>query len=148
MIASGAPASKLALKIATYGIQFNLANAASNGVGATTNSATWSTQVCALTAANGWTVVNGYSAGSYAYQNTTWVGFNSKSLDIKKADYAERLGLFGVVMSDPFTSDDPNNSCGGGQYPILHEIHSVLQTCPPQKPDGQCDTNPCTISVI
>lgn len=36
MIASGAPESKLALKIATYGIQFNLANAANNRVGAVT----------------------------------------------------------------------------------------------------------------
>lgn len=92
--------------------------------------------------------MNGYTAGSYAYQNTTWIAFNDKSLDIRKAVYAERLGLFAIVMSDPFTSDDPINACGGGQYPILHEIHSVLQTCPPQKPADPCDSDPCTISVI
>lgn len=83
-------------------------------------------QVCELNNTNGWIVVRDEWKGSYAYNRKEWIAFDDRDLIRNKAYSVREHNLLGVA-SDSLDSDDPNNRCGYGRFPMLALVHSILQ---------------------
>jgi len=135
----GAPAEKLVLGIPTYGRGFSVqANSdmkpplPANG-GSTAGPITAEMgylgyqEICLNIKEKGWTLVND-EKGPYAYKGTQWVGFDTIDSAIVKAEYIKSKGLGGAMFWDVAT-DDFNNRCGDGKYPLIHSVGHVLNAC-------------------
>jgi chitinase len=66
-----------------------------------------------------------YYRAPYAYNDKIWIGFdNEESLSCKIA-FLKEMGLSGAMVW-ALENDDFKNRCGGGVYPLLHRVHSML----------------------
>lgn len=64
----------------------------------------------------------------YAFKNTEWIGYdNAQSITIKTT-YAKTKGLAGVMIWS-IESEDHQNVCGGGAYPLLNAVKKVFEVC-------------------
>lgn len=135
----GAPAKKLVLGIPTYGRGFSVqANSdmkpplAANG-GSTAGPITREAgylgyqEICINIKTKGWTLVTD-PKGPYAYKGTQWVGFDTIDSAKVKADYIKSKGLGGAMFWDVAT-DDFNNRCGGGKFPLIRSVNNALNGC-------------------
>jgi len=84
-------------------------------------------EICLNIKEKGWTLVND-EKGPYAYKGTQWVGFDTIDSAIVKAEYVKSHGLGGAMFWDVAT-DDFNNRCGDGKYPLIHSVGHVLNAC-------------------
>ncbi|XP_023347581.1 acidic mammalian chitinase isoform X3 [Eurytemora carolleeae] len=139
-LSKGAPKSKLVVGIPTYGQSWTLSGSStsigSSGSGAgsqgsiTQQAGFLSYQEICLNLKNGWTVVNDLtgSRGPYAYNGNQWVGYDDPAIAGLKAQYILDNDLGGAMFWD-LPSDDFNNRCGGGRYPIISAVDKVLTPC-------------------
>merc|ERR1719193_339539 len=135
----GAPAEKLVLGIPTYGRGFSVqansdmkpplpANGGSTAGPITAEKGYLGYQeICVNIKDKGWTLVND-EKGPYAYKGTQWVGFDTIDSAIVKAEYIKSKGLGGAMFWD-LATDDFNNRCGDGKYPLIHSVGHVLNAC-------------------
>ena len=86
-------------------------------------------EICVHIASQGWTKVSDPSGnmGPYAYKGNQWVGYDDVDTVTKKAQYILDSGLGGGMFWD-LPSDDFRNLCGGGAYPLIRSVHSVLSS--------------------
>ena len=139
-LSKGAPKSKLVVGIPTYGQSWTLSGSStsigSSGSGAgsqgsiTQQAGFLSYQEICLNLNNGWTVVKDLtgSRGPYAYNGNQWVGYDDPAMAGLKAQYILDNDLGGAMFWD-LPSDDFNNRCGGGRYPIISAVYKVLTPC-------------------
>ena len=64
--------------------------------------------------------------GPYAYKGNQWVGYDDLAMAEIKANYILQHKLGGAMFWD-LPSDDFGNLCGGGRYPIIGAVSSVLK---------------------
>jgi len=75
----------------------------------------------------GWTAVED-DKGPYAYKGTQWVGYDTiKSVKVK-ADYIINNNLGGAMFWD-LATDDFNNRCGHGKFPLIGTVSHILNGC-------------------
>lgn len=137
-MSKGAPASKLVVGIPTYGQSFTLstgstapgspAGGAGTGGSITQQPGFLSYQEICLS--TGWTVVEDPTEkrGPYAYKGNQWVGYDDPKTAAIKAEYIVAKGLGGAMFWD-LPSDDFNNRCGTGKYPIITAVNDALNQC-------------------
>jgi len=136
----GAPAKKLVLGIPTYGRGFSVqANSnmkpplPANG-GSTAGPITREAgylgyqEICLNIKEKGWTLVEEEEGSPYAFKGTQWVGFDTVKSAKVKADYIKSKGLGGAMFWDVAT-DDFNNRCGDGKFPLITSVNNILNGC-------------------
>ena len=87
-------------------------------------------EICVNIASQGWTKVSdpcGGCMGPFAYKGNQWVSFDDLDAVTRKAKYIQEVGLGGAMFWD-LPSDDFRNLCGGGTYPLIRSVHSVLSS--------------------
>lgn len=138
-IQSGADPQKLVLGIGLYGRTFTLANPNVNGVGAPTvgpgNSGPYTyeagmltyLEICEKINAGGWTTVwDNVQMNPFSYKGNQWIGYDNIASIAEKVGYAITHNLGGVMVWS-VESDDTKNTCGGGRYPLLTAINSLIE---------------------
>ena len=135
----GAPKSKLVVGIPTYGRSWTLSSSASNGLGAQGFSGGQPgpytgasgflgyNEICLYIKNNGWSVVKDPTKkmGPYAIKNNQWVGYDDPETAGIKAKYIMDNDLGGAMFWD-LSTDDFDNNCGDGKYPIISTVNRVL----------------------
>jgi len=135
----GCPKEKLVVGIPTYGRTFTLKSTSSTGIGAPASGPgnmglitgqqgfLGYQEVCMLLDEGGWTVSKATdgSRGPYAYKGNQWIGYDDVQTAIQKAQYVLDNDLGGAMFWD-LPSDDFNNRCGTGRYPIISAVHDTL----------------------
>jgi len=128
LINFGIDRSKLILGIPAYGIGFTLTNAASNGVGAPTNSGGYYEhyqQMCLWENA-GWNQrFEETQMVPYIFQDNQWYGYDNLRSVEHKSNYINTQGLGGAMFWE-LTAEDWNNSCGGGYWPLISAAYSIV----------------------
>lgn len=136
LIAMGAPAEKLVLGVPFYARSYTLANPRLNYIGAPTKGkgepglVTGTPgilayyEICSAIKAGGWTTMMDPRAGVYAYSGDQWVCFDGPRSLMRKARFALKMGLAGLMASD-LSMDDFRGQCGR-KGPLLNAIHRVL----------------------
>lgn len=152
-LSQGAPAEKLVLGIPLYGRSFTLANAANSQIGAATiggGSAGPYTQqagvlgyneFCEKLKTEAWDLRwSDEQQVPYAVRNNQWLGYDDVRSIQLKVKYLMDLGLGGAMVWS-LETDDFRGYCGGGKYPLMSEIHKLLNggtpsptTTPPPLP--------------
>ena len=100
-------------------------------------------EICNNIKSNGWVKVNDPSfglSGPYAYSLTSkqWVGFEDELMVSYKTSYALGRGLGGVMVWD-ISTDDFQNTCGGGKNPLITAISVAAVSATTN--DGHCNCN-------
>jgi len=72
----------------------------------------------------GWTGVAD-SKGPYAYKGDQWVGYDTIDYVKEKAKYILDNELGGAMFWD-LSTDDFNNQCGDGKFPLIGSVNNVL----------------------
>ncbi|XP_035793649.1 chitotriosidase-1-like [Anopheles albimanus] len=134
----GAPAEKLILGIPLYGRSFTLANAANSQVGApvigggTPGPYTGEPGVmgynefCEKLGKETWDLRwSPEQQAPYAVRNNQWLGYDDLRSIQLKVQYLLDQGLGGAMVWS-LETDDFNGVCGGGHYPLMNEIRSLL----------------------
>ncbi|KAH6942868.1 hypothetical protein HPB50_011380 [Hyalomma asiaticum] len=136
LIAMGAPSEKLVLGVPFHARSYTLANPRLNYIGAPANgkgipgpvTATPGIlayyEICSAIKAGGWTTMLDPRAGVYAYSGDQWVCFDGPRSLMRKARFALKMGLAGIMASD-VSMDDFAGECGR-ERPLLNAIHRVL----------------------
>lgn len=62
----------------------------------------------------------------YSYKGNQWIGYDNEASVKKKAEYAKREGLGGVMVWS-IEQDDVHNACGDGKYPLMTAINDGLR---------------------
>lgn len=76
----------------------------------------------------GWTTVTDANTRTpYSYKGNDWVGYDNAASMIVKANYAVNKGLGGIMVWS-IDTDDKSNVCGGGKYPLMNAINSVIKS--------------------
>ena len=139
-LSQGAPKSKLIVGIPTYGQSWTLSStytnigSAASGAGSQGSIAQQtgmlSYQEICLDLKNGCTVVDDPtgSHGPYAFKGNQWVGYDDPAMARRKAQYILDNDLGGAMFWD-LASDDFNDRCGEGRYPIISAVDEVLTPC-------------------
>ncbi|EAT48574.1 AAEL000389-PA, partial [Aedes aegypti] len=129
-LGDGLAASKLIMGIPVYAQTFTLASSGSNGVGASTigggTAGPYSQQAGMLTylevcerLKTGFTKVwDDVQKVPYAFSGNQWISYDDVTSIGLKVAYAKSKGLGGVMMWS-IESDDDQDVCGGGAYPIV-----------------------------
>lgn len=140
LIAMGAPLAKLVLGVPFYARSYTLANPRLNYIGApakgkgeagpvtATPGVLAYYEICSAIKAGGWTTMMDPRAGVYAYSGDQWVCFDGPRSLMRKARFALKMGLAGLMASD-VSMDDFRGECGR-KSPLLNAIHRVFH---PQK---------------
>ena len=138
-ISQGASPSKLIMGIPLYGQSWTLTSstiappAPANGPGTTgpyTGQAGYLgyNEICNKIKSNGWVKASDPKGlnGPWAYSLTSkqWVGFDDAAMATAKTNYAQAKGLGGVMVWD-ISTDDFQNTCGGGKNPIITAISAA-----------------------
>ena len=69
------------------------------------------------------------------FQYNQWVSYDDIEMVGRKADFINDNGFGGAMIWD-LASDDFNNLCGQGRYPLIRTISENVKTCtapPPRK---------------
>lgn len=123
LIAMGAPVSQLVLGVPFYARSFTLANPRKNTIGAPISGAGKPGiitdtvgllayyEICSAIKAGGWTTMMDPDAGVYAYSGDQWVCFDGPRSIMRKARFALRRGLAGLMAWD-LSMDDFHGVCG------------------------------------
>lgn len=145
LLAMGAPASQLVLGVPFYARSFTLANPRLNYIGSPSKGAgkpgnvTHSPgvlsyyEICSTIKAGGWSTMMDTRAGVYAYSGDQWVCFDGPRSVTRKARFAQRVGLAGLMVWD-LSMDDFRGECGRVR-PLLSAAHRALYP-PPVAPAG------------
>ncbi|XP_052893340.1 chitotriosidase-1 [Anopheles moucheti] len=151
-LSQGAPAEKLVLGIPLYGRSFTLANAANSQTGAATVGGGTAgpytrepgvmgyNEFCEKLQTESWDLRwSEEQQAPYAVRNNQWLGYDDLRSVQLKIKYLLDLGLGGAMVWS-LETDDFRGLCGGGKYPLMHEIHSLVNggtpspTTPPPVP--------------
>jgi len=138
-VSEGCPKHKLVVGIPTYGRSWTLSgwqtslNSPAKGPGmpgplSKAEGFLAYNEICKHVKTGGWTKVSDPSEkiGPYAYKGNQWVGYDDPSIAGVKAKYI-LANNFGGAMFWDLPSDDFNNRCGGGKYPIIGTVSSILK---------------------
>jgi len=144
----GCPKEKLVMGIPTYARTFALSDPGQTGVGSPAsgpgNAGVVSGQsgflgyqeVCMLFNEGGWTINE--EGAPYAYKGNQWIGYDDPKYARSKAKYILQHDLGGAMFWD-LPSDDFNNRCGAGKYPIISAVYQTLNAPKKgSKADGSC----------
>lgn len=136
LLAMGAPASQLVLGVPFYARSFTLANPRKNTIGAPISGAGKPGpvtdivgllayyEICSAIKAGGWTTMMDPDAGVYAYSGDQWVCFDGPRSIMRKARFALRRGLAGLMAWD-LSMDDFRGVCGRAN-PLLNAARRGL----------------------
>ncbi|KAL1426955.1 hypothetical protein MTO96_003254 [Rhipicephalus appendiculatus] len=140
LISMGAPLEKLVLGVPFYARSYTLANPRLNYIGAPAKGkgdpgpvtatpgvlAYYEVRIkyAAPIKAGGWTTMMDKRAGVYAYSGDQWVCFDGPRSLMRKARFALKMGLAGLMASD-VSMDDFRGECGR-KSPLLNAIHRVF----------------------
>uniref|UniRef100_A0A182PFM1 chitinase n=1 Tax=Anopheles epiroticus TaxID=199890 RepID=A0A182PFM1_9DIPT len=137
-LAQGAPAEKLVLGIPLYGRSFTLANAGNTQVGApavgggTPGPYTGEPGVmgynefCEKLQTESWDLRwSEEQQVPYAVRNNQWLGYDDLRSVQLKVKFLLEQGLGGAMVWS-LETDDFRGLCGGGRYPLMNEIRSLL----------------------
>ena len=152
-ISHGASPSKLNMGIPLYGKSWTLTSsivappAPANGAGI---AGPYTGQpgylgyyeICSNIKSNGWVQVDDLPCmnGPFAYSldYSQWVGFDDVAMVTTKTNYALSQGLGGVMVWD-ISTDDFQNTCGGGKNPLITAISVAAVSATTN--DGHCNCN-------
>jgi chitinase len=138
-ISQGASPSKLNMGIPLYGQSWTLTSstvsppAPANGAGIAGPYTAQSgylgyNEICTNIKSDGWVKASDPQGlnGPYAYSLTSkqWVGFDDAAMVTTKTNYAQAKGLGGVMVWD-ISTDDFQNTCGGGKNPLIAAISAA-----------------------
>lgn len=137
-LSQGAPAEKLVLGIPLYGRSFTLANAANSEIGApATGGGTAGpytrqagvmgyNEFCEKLQSESWDLRwSTEQQVPYAVRNNQWLGYDDLRSIQLKVKYLLDLGLGGAMVWS-LETDDFRGVCGGGKYPLMNEIRSLV----------------------
>ncbi|XP_045467500.1 chitotriosidase-1-like [Harmonia axyridis] len=133
----GAPASKLNMGIVTYGRGFTLRDAAQTDLYAPTQGPSAAgpyTQEPGMMGYNEacefdslWPrVFDQETRVPHIINGNQWIGMEDVNSVEEKAKLVKELGLGGAAVWS-LDTDDFNGICGGGKYPLINKIKSILQ---------------------
>ncbi|KAK8763414.1 hypothetical protein V5799_033976 [Amblyomma americanum] len=146
LLAMGAPASQLVLGVPFYARSFTLANPRLNEIGSPSKGAgkpgpvTDSPgvlsyyEICSAIKAGGWSTMMDPRAGVYAFSGDQWVCFDGPRSLTRKARFAQKVGLAGLMVWD-LSMDDFRGECGRIR-PLLSAVRRALYP-PPTTPAGR-----------
>ncbi|XP_077490103.1 uncharacterized protein LOC144101001 [Amblyomma americanum] len=146
LLAMGAPASQLVLGVPFYATSFTLANPRLNEIGSPSKGAgkpgpvTDSPgvlsyyEICSAIKAGGWSTMMDPRAGVYAFSGDQWVCFDGPRSLTRKARFAQKVGLAGLMVWD-LSMDDFRGECGRIR-PLLSAVRRALYP-PPATPAGR-----------
>ncbi|KAL3234762.1 hypothetical protein MRX96_022531 [Rhipicephalus microplus] len=136
LISLGAPLEKLVLGVPFYARSYTLENPRLNYIGApatgkghpgpvtATPGVLAYYEICSAIKAGGWTTMMDKRAGVYAYSGDQWVCFDGPRSLTRKARFALKMGLAGLMASD-VSMDDFRGECGR-KSPLLNAVHRAL----------------------
>ncbi|XP_053620320.1 probable chitinase 2 [Plodia interpunctella] len=137
-LSQGCPPSKLVLGMPLYGRTFTLTNSAVNGVRAPSSGPGLSGQytatagfmgyneICEKLNTEAWDVrYDSLAKVPYAVQGSNWISYDDAESLTKKGEYANSLNLAGGMVWS-IETDDFNNVCGDGEFPLLTAINKAL----------------------
>lgn len=132
-LSNGAPADKIILGIPTYGNTLILADVKQHKIGSEINANRTNEsqknisydEYCTMKS-HGWKQFydTNYSV-YYAVNDFTWFGFDSVQQVIRKSKFIKRHGLGGVMFWS-IDTDDYNNDCLQGQFPLINSALTEL----------------------
>nr|QES86430.1 chitinase domain-containing protein 11 [Chilo infuscatellus] len=134
----GCPPGKLVLGIPFYGHTYRLRYASIHGINSPSTGpgimgpytrlqgAIGYNELCNITRTERWTVQRDAVAQvPYAYSGDNWASYDDAASVRAKVQLARTYGLIGVYVWSVET-DDFNNVCGGGRFPLLHAVNNAL----------------------
>ncbi|XP_064474390.1 chitinase-3-like protein 2 [Ornithodoros turicata] len=137
-IAKGADPRKLTLGLPLYGRTFVLADPANDGFGAPTTGpgpagpitqqpgSLGYNEICTMLGAGGWKITRDPNVvAPVAVKDKLWIGYDDVGSLKAKVNFAQTLGL-GGVMTWSIETDDFNGKCHGTKNPLLTAIHGAL----------------------
>ncbi|KAH8037392.1 hypothetical protein HPB51_009947 [Rhipicephalus microplus] len=136
LISLEAPLEKLVLGVPFYARSYTLENPRLNYIGAPATGKGYPGpvtatpgvlayyEICSAIKAGGWTTMMDKRAGVYAYSGDQWVCFDGPRSLTRKARFALRMGLAGLIASD-VSMDDFRGECGR-KSPLLNAVHRAL----------------------
>ncbi|XP_058054145.1 acidic mammalian chitinase [Anopheles bellator] len=150
----GAPPEKLVLGIPLYGRSFTLANVANSEIGAAVVGGGTAgpytrepgvmgyNEFCERLRTESWDLRwSAQQQAPYAVRNNQWLGYDDLRSVQLKVQYLLHHGLGGAMVWS-LETDDFRGVCGGGQYPLMHEIRSLLNGGTPSEPTTPPPTVP------
>lgn len=85
-------------------------------------------QICENLGDGTWTTVyDEQQKTPFSYSGDQWVGYDNVKSVRTKAQYVRDMKLGGIMIWS-IDSDDHNNVCGGGKFPLLNAINDVIKT--------------------
>ncbi|XP_037286522.2 uncharacterized protein LOC119179532 isoform X2 [Rhipicephalus microplus] len=136
LISLEAPLEKLVLGVPFYARSYTLENPRLNYIGAPATGKGYPGpvtatpgvlayyEICSAIKAGGWTTMMDKRAGVYAYSGDQWVCFDGPRSLTRKARFALKTGLAGLMASD-VSMDDFRGECGR-KSPLLNAVHRAL----------------------
>ncbi|KAI8797076.1 acidic mammalian chitinase [Biomphalaria glabrata] len=137
-VSLGAPKNKLNLGLGTYARTFHISSASQSYIGAP-SSGTGSAgpitkdagtlayfEVCDLIKAGAQPIFEQSQRNPYFVQGNNWVGYDNVQSIKEKACYALHNGYGGVMFWELSMDDFHGQSCGQGQYPLIHAATNVF----------------------
>ncbi|XP_037301002.1 endochitinase-like isoform X7 [Manduca sexta] len=134
----GCPAKKIVLGVPFYGRTFTLTNslrtsvrAPSSGPGiggpyTATSGVIGFNEFCRKLQTEFWhTRYDSLAKVPYAFRNKNWVSFDNPTSIRRKVEYAMTKNVAGIMVWS-IDTDDFNNVCGYGDFPMLRAINQVL----------------------
>lgn len=128
LLSLGAWREKLIVGMPAYGIAFTLHNPDNNGVGAPATGAGALKYRDICLRLNAGTLNYRWEEQQmvpYAFMGTFWIGYDNVRSVTEKSHYINRNDL-GGSMFWAIDSDDYDNSCGAGTYPLIRTAHSIV----------------------
>ncbi|CAF0724867.1 unnamed protein product [Didymodactylos carnosus] len=165
-ISNGCSPSKINMGMALYGRTFRLSSPSQHDIGAPANGAGAAGQftgeagflsyyeICQKLQ-QGWTsVYDEESKGNYAYKNSDWVGYDDMYTIAYKAQYAQKMGLKGLMFWALDLDDFSGSFCNQGKYPLINTaIKSIrgnslsLPSRPPLPVPSTTTSTPASFSI-
>ncbi|XP_013190968.1 probable chitinase 2 [Amyelois transitella] len=137
-LGQGCPPEKLVLGMPLYGRTFTLTNPAVNGVRAPAIGAGLSgpytatagymgyNEICDRFQTETWDLkYDSLAKVPYAIQGANWISYDDAQSLTRKIEYANSLNLAGGMVWS-IETDDFNNVCGDGHFPLLRAINKAL----------------------
>nr|AAB87764.1 chitinase [Anopheles gambiae] len=158
-LAQGCTGRKLVLGIPLYGRNFTLASAANTQIGAPTvgggtvgrytrePGVMGYNEFCEKLATEAWDLRwSEEQQVPYAVRNNQWVGYDDLRSVQLKVKYLLDQGLGGAMVWS-LETDDFLGVCGGGRYPLMHEIRSLVNGGTPSTTTMPPSVAPTTSTV-